>query len=63
MDIQKTLLSELKKTKYSRYQIAKITGIEPATLCRFVNGERTITLKNAEKLLTFFGYKSISKRK
>jgi transcriptional regulator with XRE-family HTH domain len=56
MDIEKTLMKELKKTKISQYIISQYTGIDAATLSRFVKGERSISLKNAEKLLSFFGY-------
>ena len=56
MDIEKTLLAELKRMPISRYELARLTGIQESALSRFVNGERTINLQTAQKLLIHFGY-------
>ncbi len=39
----------------SRYSLWKKTGIDQATLSRFVNGDRPLTLKNIDTLGEYFG--------
>ena len=56
MEIDKTILKELRRTKYSMYQIAQETGVGPDILSRFINGKVGLSLSSAEKLLRFFGY-------
>ena len=34
----------------SRYQLAKKSGIDETTLCRFVHGERCLSERNLDKL-------------
>lgn len=56
MDIVKTIRSEIKKSKKSRYQIANETGISQTRLCRLMQGEN-ISCEYAGRLLEYFGYK------
>jgi len=55
-NIEKLLRDELKKSHESRYRIAQISGVSPAILCRFVNGQRGLSLGAAQQLLEYFGY-------
>ena len=38
----------------SRYSLWKETGIDQATLSRFINGSRSLTLKNIDTLAEYF---------
>ena len=40
----------------SRYAISKATGIDQATLSRFMSGERGLTMKAFDKLADYFGW-------
>lgn len=44
----------------TRYAIAKATGIDQATLCRFVSGERGLPMKTLDKLGDFLGLEIIA---
>ncbi len=55
MDIVKLLREEIKKSKESRYRIAKETGVSQTRLCRLMQGE-SINAENAGRLLEHFGY-------
>lgn len=39
----------------SRYRIARGTGISDATLCRFMSGERGLTMAALDKLAAYLG--------
>lgn len=39
----------------SRYSLWKKTGIDQATLSRFINGSRPLTLKNIDTLTEYLG--------
>ena len=43
----------------TRYRIAKETGIEEATLCRFMSGERGLSMMAIDCLAEYFGYKLV----
>lgn len=62
MDIEKVLLSELKRMQKSRYELSRLTSIQESALSRFVNGERSLSLKAAQTLLNHFGYELKKKR-
>jgi len=38
----------------TRYQVAKESGIDETTLCRFVHGERCLSERNLDKLGAYF---------
>jgi hypothetical protein len=44
----------------SRYQLAKESGIDETTLCRFVHGERCLSESNLDKLGEFFGLRIVT---
>lgn len=46
----------------SRYQIAKETGIAAPVLCRFVKGQRGMTLKNLDILAEYLGVRVVVDR-
>ena len=56
MDIERVLIAEIKKSKLSRYEIARLTGVDASVLSRFVRRQRSIDLRTAKILLRFFGY-------
>jgi plasmid maintenance system antidote protein VapI len=45
----------------NRNRISIDTGIDPAILCKYVNGKRGIKADTADKLLQYFGYKIVKK--
>ncbi len=55
MDIEKQLKQGIKKSKMSRYRIAKESGLTQSQLSYFVNGHRTLTLPAAAKLVKALG--------
>ena len=55
--IEKIIRAELVKAKTSYRQIAIATGIEPAVLCRFLQGKRGLSTDSAAALLKHFGYR------
>ena len=55
MDMVKIIRNEIKKSKKTRYQIAKDTGISQTRLCRLMQGEN-ISCEYAGRLLEYFGY-------
>ena len=50
-------------SELSRYEIAKQSGVDQATLSRFVSGERSITLETAEKLCPVLGLELLVRRR
>jgi hypothetical protein len=61
MSILKIIKQEIEKSGKSRNQIAINAGVEPAILCRLMQGG-SIKVETAEKLLLYFGY-SLTKGK
>ena len=53
--MSQALRAEIIRSKKTRYAIAVGAGIDHAVLRRFLNGERDITLRTAEKLAIFLG--------
>ena len=47
---------EIGRSKKTRYQIAKESGVSEAQLCRLMQG-KTLTCETADILLKYFGYK------
>jgi plasmid maintenance system antidote protein VapI len=60
--IEIILRAELAKTTESRYSISHKMGIAEPILCRFVSGERGLSIESAEALLEHFGYQLPCKR-
>ena len=54
--IIETIRKEIAKSKKTRYQIMKETGVSEAQLCRLMKG-RTITCETADILLKYFSYR------
>lgn len=57
MDLEKLLRLELQRTKYTRYLIAKETGVSQSVLSKFVSGRTGLSLDSAGRLMDFFGYR------
>lgn len=53
----------MKKSGKSRYQIAKETGLEQATLCRFANGQTAMNIANAQLLAGAVGLEIVIRPK
>jgi hypothetical protein len=49
------LRHEIETCGMSRYSISQSTGIEEASLCRFMQGG-SLKIETADKLLEYFGY-------
>jgi transcriptional regulator with XRE-family HTH domain len=62
-DIEKQLKQAIKKSKMSRYKIAKEAGLTESQLSYFVNDERSLTLPAAAKLAKVLGLELIEKNK
>jgi transcriptional regulator with XRE-family HTH domain len=43
----------------TRYRIAQETGVDEATLSRFLSGERGLSMIAIDRLANFFGYKLV----
>lgn len=46
----------------SRYRIAQDTGLDEATLCRFIGGERGLSMMAIDRLAEYFGYKLVKSK-
>lgn len=46
----------------SRYQLAKESGIDETTLCRFVHGERCLSERNLDKLGKYLGLRIVANK-
>ena len=54
--VTETLRTALKTSTESRYQISKATGIDQASLSRFVNGKRAgFSMENVDSLCDHLG--------
>ena len=51
--IESQLRQAIQESNMSRNQISIKSGVDPAQLCYFVQGKRTLTLKSAEKIARF----------
>jgi hypothetical protein len=56
------LRHEIETCGKSRYSISKSTGIEEASLCRFMHGG-SLKIETVDKLLDYFGYEIRKKRR
>ena len=46
----------------NRNQLSKLAGVDPAQLCYFVQGKRTLSLSSAEKIADALGLELVEKR-
>jgi transcriptional regulator with XRE-family HTH domain len=53
--ITEVLRAVIEKSGLTRYRIAKETGIPESNLRRFVQGEMSVRLDNADRLAAYFG--------
>ena len=49
-DIEEQLRQAILKSEFSRYRLSRLTGVDDAVLCNFVNRKRSITMTTAAKL-------------
>lgn len=49
------LREAVRNTEMSRYAISQRTGIAQSTLCKFIQGERGLSLESADKLMDLLG--------
>jgi len=55
-DLEAVLSGGIANSVFSRYAIAKETGISDSVLSRFVGGDRSLTLETATKLCRYFKF-------
>jgi ribosome-binding protein aMBF1 (putative translation factor) len=60
--IEEQLRQAILDADMSRNQLAKKSKVDPAQLCYFVQGKRTLTLKSAEKIAVVLKLELIKKR-
>ncbi len=53
----------IKKGKWTAYRLSKDTGIHHTVISRFINGERSLTLTTASKLVEALGLELVEKKK
>lgn len=61
--LSEQLLTHIERCGLTMYQLSKATGVDQATLSRFLNGRRSISLDAADKIGAFLGLKIISTKK
>jgi len=54
LSVSDTIRSAIKTAGVTRYQIAKVTGVSEASLCRFAQGG-SLKLETIDKLADYFG--------
>ena len=62
-NIETQLRQAIIKSGMSRYRLSKLTGVDDAVLCNFVNRKRSITMTTAAKLAKALELELRSKRK
>ena len=55
IDLERELKKAIKQSGLSLNEIARRSGLPSATICRFVNGQRTLTLRTGSKVAAIFG--------
>ncbi len=56
------LAEAIEKSGQSRYQISKATDVDPAVLCRIVNGG-SCGIETADKLCAYLGLELVQKKR
>jgi len=59
--IPELIRKEIKRCRQSRNKICEAAGVEPAALCRFMQGG-SLKAESCDKLLDFFGYELTKKK-
>ena len=54
-DIEEELRQAIINSGISRYRLSKLTGVNDAVLCNFVNRKRSVTMTTAAKLAKELG--------
>jgi len=62
LTVSEIIRSALKNSEISRYQIAQETRVQEATLSRFVNGERGLSMSAIDRLADYFGYRLVKSK-
>jgi hypothetical protein len=57
------LRQAVRESELTRYAISVRTGIDQGTLCRFIRGERGISLDSADRLMDCLGLEIRPRRK
>ena len=53
--LESQLRKAIQEADISRNQISIMSGVDPAQLCYFVQGKRSLTLRSAERVATALG--------
>lgn len=53
----------IERGRWTGYRLAKESGVSQAVVCRFINGQRDITLATASKLVKTLGLELKPKKK
>lgn len=53
--LEAQLREAIESSGISRNQLSQLSGVDPAQLSYFVHGQRSLTLKSAEKIATVLG--------
>lgn len=56
------LKAAIEESGLTRYKIAQDTGIEQASLCRFVQGETSLRLDKADALAEYLGLELVKRK-
>ncbi|MEM9372616.1 MAG: helix-turn-helix transcriptional regulator [Planctomycetota bacterium] len=57
--ISEQIVTLMKKSGLSRYEIARDSGIDVAVLSRAANGQTSMSLTNVERLADFLGFELV----
>lgn len=55
IDLDEGIRQEIKKQGLTGYRLAKMSEVSVTVICRFIKGERTLTLPTASKLVRALG--------
>ena len=61
--LSEQLREAIEKAGVSRYEIAKQTGVSETTLCRFVSGERGISVDAMDAIGQYLGLSIVRSKK
>lgn len=63
MKLSDQLRKAINDSGFTRYAIAKATGIDQSALCKFMNGERGVSVEAMDKLGKHLGLMLVLKRR
>ena len=55
MDLDEQIKKSIKQQELSGYRLAQMSGVSVTIICRFIKGERTLTLPTASKIVRALG--------